>query len=409
MATTIPPTVRTRTFHQAHPIAPQRVFRQAHLRPRPESSAARVGFALVLTLLAGAWSLPQLPSAVGAVLPSMPPAERADVASAAREHAPSLTGAAGAMLASVRLPADEGTARSAPPSSPDRATTSTPPAGPASGVRSSGSASGAAASASAGSAAAGAISAGSVATRSAASRVRASMAQPAAPARAVASARAVAQAGTAATSPARIVLPPAGSRSTRPVAAFLGDSYTTGYVGAGIGSAGWPAIVSAALGLRAANDAVAGTGFVNPGWTGQPVSTRVGAVIRARPRVVFVAAGHNDRRFSASASAAAADLVLRELRAALPNSVIVVIAPIWQDGRPPASLRALRDHLRVAAAKVGAVFIDPLIDPWFGGTAHRLIGPDGIHPTDAGHRRIADLVLRALAARPGILAGLRVP
>jgi len=194
--------------------------------------------------------------------------------------------------------------------------------------------------------------------------------------------------------------------STRPVAAFLGDSYTSGWNGAGLGSAGWPAIVSESLGMRETNRAVAGTGFVNPGWTGQPISSRVADVIRVHPGIVFVAAGHNDRRFAASLSNRAADAVIARLHTSLPGAILVVIGPIWQDGRPPASLRALRDHLRVAATRVGAIFIDPLRDPWFGGAAHRMIGPDGVHPTDAGHRRIAGLVLAALQADPRLAAKL---
>jgi lysophospholipase L1-like esterase len=182
------------------------------------------------------------------------------------------------------------------------------------------------------------------------------------------------------------------------VAAFLGDSYTSGFNGVGLGRAGWPAIVSASIGLRSVNRAVPGTGFVNPGWTGQPIRTRVSDVIRASPRVVFLVGGHNDRRFGASPTGAAADAVIDRLHAGLPLATLVIIGPIWPDGSAPASLRVLRDHLRRKAGAVGAIFIDPIRDGWFAGAAHRLIGPDGIHPTNAGHRRIAAVVLRAIRA-----------
>jgi lysophospholipase L1-like esterase len=191
-------------------------------------------------------------------------------------------------------------------------------------------------------------------------------------------------------------LVPATVSKTSPVAAFLGDSYTTGYAGAGLGRAGWPAMVSAALGLRTLVRAVAGTGFVNPGWTGQPIRTRAGSVIGVRPRIVFLAAGHNDRRYATALTAMAADAVIDRLHRALPASLLVVIGPIWADGNPPAHIRALRDHLRRKAAAVGAIFIDPLRAGWFAGSWHRLILSDGIHPSDAGHRRIAALVLLAL-------------
>jgi lysophospholipase L1-like esterase len=182
----------------------------------------------------------------------------------------------------------------------------------------------------------------------------------------------------------------------RRVAAYLGDSYTTGWAGAGIGSRGWPAIVSAAYGWRTVNRAVAGTGFVNPGWTGQPIRTRVAAVLQARPGIVFVAGGHNDSRFGRVATGTAADAVLRRIRRALPDAVIVVIGPIWGNGSPPASVRGIRTELRKSAAAVDAIFVDPIRDGWFAGAAARHIMADGIHPSNAGHRRIAARVLAAL-------------
>jgi lysophospholipase L1-like esterase len=185
----------------------------------------------------------------------------------------------------------------------------------------------------------------------------------------------------------------------RPVAAFLGDSYVTGYVGAGLGTDGWPARISAAFGWRELMKAVAGTGFVNPGWTSQPIGTQVSAVIRARPGIVVIAGGHNDDRYSPSAVATAADAVLKRLRSGLPDAVLVVIGPIWQDGSPPSSIRALDDHLRRTAAAIGALFIDPIRGGWFAGSAHRYIGPDGIHPTQAGETYLTSLMLSPLRAR----------
>jgi lysophospholipase L1-like esterase len=196
----------------------------------------------------------------------------------------------------------------------------------------------------------------------------------------------------------RPVLPiGAAGRSVRAV--FLGDSYTTGWNGYGLGARGWPTIVGRALGWRVINLAVAGTGFVNPGWTNQPLATRIASAIRAKPQVLVVATGHNDRRFGASAAAAASHRDLARLRRALPNALILVIAPIWADGRPPASLLGLRNALKREAATIGALFLDPLSGGWFAGPSHRLIGGDGIHPTNAGHRHIAELVLAFLHRR----------
>lgn len=184
----------------------------------------------------------------------------------------------------------------------------------------------------------------------------------------------------------------------RPVAAYLGDSYTTGWSGAGTGKRGWPAIVSASFGWKTVNRAVAGTGFVNPGWTGQRIRSRVAAVLKAQPGIVFVAAGHNDNRFGSRATGKAAEAALRRLRRGLPDAVIVVIGPIWANGSPPAAIRRIRTELRRHAAAIDAVFVDPIREGWFAGSAGRFILADGIHPSDAGHRRIATRVLAALDA-----------
>jgi lysophospholipase L1-like esterase len=177
---------------------------------------------------------------------------------------------------------------------------------------------------------------------------------------------------------------------------FLGDSYTTGWKGAGIGTRGWPRLVARARGWKTVNLAVAGTGFLNPGWTNQPVGSRVGAAIAREPDVIFVAAGHNDSRWTATATAKAADKVITRLRRALPDAVLVIVGPIWPSGSPPARCVALRDHLRRTAASVGAIFIDPLGERWFAGSRRSLIGTDGIHPTDAGHRAMAKRVIADL-------------
>ncbi|MEO8570071.1 MAG: SGNH/GDSL hydrolase family protein [Chloroflexota bacterium] len=197
-------------------------------------------------------------------------------------------------------------------------------------------------------------------------------------------------AGVAVRAASRTAVPTTGT------AVFLGDSYTTGYNGAGLGARGWPRLVSANHGWKTVNLAVAGTGFINPGWTGQAVGTQVSAAIRAKPAIVFIAAGHNDSRWSASSVAAAADKVIDRIHAALPGTTLVILAPIWPTGSPPSRCLTLRDHLRQKAVAVGAMFIDPLAEGWFAGSAEREIGPDGIHPTDAGHSRMATFVLRHL-------------
>jgi lysophospholipase L1-like esterase len=180
-------------------------------------------------------------------------------------------------------------------------------------------------------------------------------------------------------------------------AVFLGDSYTSGWNGAGLGSRGWPALVAAARGWSVVNLAVPGTGFMNPGWTDQPIGSRVDTAVRHRPDIVFIVGGHNDSRWSPATTMRAADRVVARLRVALPRAVIVVIGPIWQNGSPPARCLILRAGLRTEARTIGrTIFIDPLAEGWFAGASHRYIGGDGLHPTDAGHRFLAQRILADL-------------
>jgi lysophospholipase L1-like esterase len=185
----------------------------------------------------------------------------------------------------------------------------------------------------------------------------------------------------------------------RRLAVFLGDSYTSGYLGTGEGPGGWPAIVSGSQGWRMVNLAEPGVGFVNPGWT-SPLQAQVAEAIRLKPDLVILAGGHNDEHYGTDRTARAADTVLDGVRDAFPGAILVVIGPIWYDGSPVPTIVALRDHLRASAAAMGALFIDPIAGRWFAGSNHQLIGADGVHPTNAGHRHIARLVLAALLADP---------
>lgn len=195
--------------------------------------------------------------------------------------------------------------------------------------------------------------------------------------------------------PAPVMIPRQSGGST---AVFLGDSYTSGWLGVGIGADSWPRIVGANKGWRVVNLAVPGTGFKNPGWTNQPVLSRVALAIKLRPDVVVIAAGHNDSGWSQSSVATAGWLALHALHVRLPNALIVVVGPMWQDGNPPVWCRQLRDRLRGQTQRIGGVFIDPLAENWFGGDRHALIGSDGIHPTAAGYRFIARRFLEAFGA-----------
>ncbi|WP_018331180.1 SGNH/GDSL hydrolase family protein [Actinomycetospora chiangmaiensis] len=182
--------------------------------------------------------------------------------------------------------------------------------------------------------------------------------------------------------------------------AVIGDSISQGTKLGGTGRANWTAIVGAARGWRVTDVAVGGTGYVyaSPG-TQDFAAGQLDRAVAVRPGTVVVQGSRNDGLTPLpQVSAAAADLY-RQLQDRLPGVHLIVIGPVWSDGTITPSLEALRDAVRTPALAAGATFIDPIGENWFAGAAGAqppVIGSDGVHPTDAGHRLIADRVLRAL-------------
>jgi lysophospholipase L1-like esterase len=66
-------------------------------------------------------------------------------------------------------------------------------------------------------------------------------------------------------------------------------------------------------------------------------------------------------------------------------------------GYAPAYVPAANDQIRALAASEGASLVD--LYQAFGGVAGDLIGPDGLHPNEAGYQRIADAFFAAIRER----------
>lgn len=176
---------------------------------------------------------------------------------------------------------------------------------------------------------------------------------------------------------------------------FFGDSYTEGSAMGGYNDNGWPAITCQRVGCIYDLDAVGGSGFTARGPGGGPFPTRVDDVIVQQPDVVVVEGGHNDSDPDATADAAAE--VLRRLQAGLPDATMLMLGPIWQNGDPPPEQVEINQALREVADDAGVRFVSPIDRGWFAGDKADLIGRDGVHPTNAGHRYLADLMAPIVA------------
>ncbi|HEY2192587.1 MAG TPA: SGNH/GDSL hydrolase family protein [Actinomycetospora sp.] len=170
-------------------------------------------------------------------------------------------------------------------------------------------------------------------------------------------------------------------------------------ISAGTGSSpeqAWPAMVGHCLGHRVLVGAVPGAGYVATGRGEQgPVArlAREADLARLDPSFVVLQAGHNDIGTSPRTLQAAVTSTVTAVSRELPRTHLVLITVFAHVGVPSAEARAT-DATIVAAARRAdprVVVLDPLAEGW---SFPRVA--DGLHPTAAGQRLVADHVLDGL-------------
>jgi lysophospholipase L1-like esterase len=209
------------------------------------------------------------------------------------------------------------------------------------------------------------------------------------------------------TSSTTTVTTPPSPTARNPVLAFYGDWYVSGTDQGGRGPAGWPAIVSERIGAEglvphAAPDA----GYVAASAaTGDTFLSLAESDPEPAADVTIVFGGRNDYRAGPAEITAAAIRTFETIRAAAPQTQLLVIGPAWTDAVVPPELPPIRNAVQEAAAAAGATFVDPLAEGWLFDDPE-LLGADGISPSDAGHAYLADriepVVRQLLADVPGI-------
>jgi lysophospholipase L1-like esterase len=191
------------------------------------------------------------------------------------------------------------------------------------------------------------------------------------------------------------------SAASRPLAAFLGDSYTAG-TGSSVPSKRWTSLVATAEGWREANDGAGGTGYTvtaTEEGCGKPFcdnyAGRVKDVVAQSPSVVVVAGGQNDfANYQSDPAKVRANITktFADLHEQLPNARIIAVGPSTPVAVTP-QVTGLDSAVHAAADSVGATYVSLLepnvIDPAF-------VLADGGHVNDDGHAAIAARVEAAL-------------
>lgn len=183
-----------------------------------------------------------------------------------------------------------------------------------------------------------------------------------------------------------------------PVATFVGDSYTTGS-GATFPGSRWTTRVAQQMGWYESNMGSPGAAYLNVGkGSGCPeggcpsFSALAEKVVAASETdFVVVAGGRADSGQDPKAVAEAARSFFAAVKKGLPSAKIIVIGPMWDARNPPAELERLGDTIEAEADAAGAKYLD--IGGFFVGKPE-LIGPDGVHPTDAGYEAFYNSVIQ---------------
>lgn len=173
----------------------------------------------------------------------------------------------------------------------------------------------------------------------------------------------------------------------------IGDSYTSGTDLGGLGPNSWTARTWRTLtapGLRIASDVAAEgrAGYGVPGDHGNIFGDLTARAVKPDDELVVFFGSRNDQDVDPVLLAQRVHATLSLAHRLAPSARFLVIGPPWPTLNVPLPILVIRDVLGGAAWAAGAAFVDPIGDRWFVDRPD-LIGPDGVHPNDAGHEYMA--------------------
>jgi lysophospholipase L1-like esterase len=185
--------------------------------------------------------------------------------------------------------------------------------------------------------------------------------------------------------------------------AVIGDSYTTGTDEGGQGSKTWTSRAWQQLarqGVQIAPDVAAegGAGYGVPGDHGNIFAGLATRVVRPDDALVVFYGSRNDQPVDPAVMFGVIHDALEVARRVAPKAQLLVIGPPWPTADVPPVVTTIRDVLATVARAEGATFVDPIAERWFVGSPE-LIGPDGVHPTDAGHAYMANKIAPLINAQ----------
>lgn len=185
--------------------------------------------------------------------------------------------------------------------------------------------------------------------------------------------------------------------------AVVGDSYTTGTDLGGLGRNAWTARAWQTLrrqGVRVAADVAAEgrAGYGVPGDQGSLFEDLTARAVKPSDVLVVFFGSRNDQGVNLGLLAEKVRATFDLARRFAPSARFLVIGPPWPTAAVPVPVLQIRDVLFHAAQAAGAAWSDPIFERWFLDKPD-LIGPDGVHPNDAGHKYLADKIAPLISAQ----------
>jgi len=191
----------------------------------------------------------------------------------------------------------------------------------------------------------------------------------------------------------------AGATPGAPFVSFIGDSWTAG-AGA-TDRMGYAHLTGRMLGWTHRVLGIGGSGYVRGGRPGVPFDERIAAAMAGKPDVVVIQGSINERKTPSGVLApAVADTLGRLVRAAGPDTVVLVVGASHVPGSSAERVDRVNDILRAEAARLHLRFVDVAAEGWTDPT-DPTIWADHFHVNDIGARQIAGrmaAVLRAVVA-----------
>jgi lysophospholipase L1-like esterase len=185
--------------------------------------------------------------------------------------------------------------------------------------------------------------------------------------------------------------------------AVIGDSYTTGTDLGGLGRKSWTARAWRTLGQRGtritADVAAEGkAGYGAPGDHGSLFEDLTARAVKPSDVLVVFFGSRNDQGVNLGLLAEKVRDTFDMARRYAPTARFLVIGPPWPTADVPVNVLQIRDVLFAAARDTGVAWVDPIFEHWFVNIPG-LIGPDGVHPNDAGHEYLADKIAPVIGAQ----------